>query len=75
MPSREETVLDATLRAGPTLLLVHGRRLRHLPRPPRVGRGADGPQLRPRAEEVAAGIVLACQSHPVTDEVSLDYDA
>ena len=26
-------------------------------------------------EEVAAGIVLACQSHPVTDEVSLDYDA
>jgi ring-1,2-phenylacetyl-CoA epoxidase subunit PaaE len=26
-------------------------------------------------EEVAAGVVLACQSHPVTDEVSLDYDA
>ncbi len=26
-------------------------------------------------EEVAAGIVLACQSHPVTDAVSLDYDA
>ena len=26
-------------------------------------------------EEVAAGVVLACQSHPVADEVSLDYDA
>jgi len=26
-------------------------------------------------EEVAAGIVLACQSHPVTATVALDYDA
>ena len=26
-------------------------------------------------EEVAAGIVLACQAHPVTDAVALDYDA
>jgi ring-1,2-phenylacetyl-CoA epoxidase subunit PaaE len=26
-------------------------------------------------EEVAAGLVLACQSHPVTDTVTLDYDA
>ena len=26
-------------------------------------------------EEVAAGIVLACQAHPVTDTVALDYDA
>ncbi len=26
-------------------------------------------------EEVDAGIVLTCQSHPVTDEVVLDYDA
>ena len=26
-------------------------------------------------EEVAAGIVLTCQSHPVTDKVVLDYDA
>jgi ring-1,2-phenylacetyl-CoA epoxidase subunit PaaE len=25
--------------------------------------------------EVAAGFVLACQSHPVTDEVTLDFDA
>ena len=27
------------------------------------------------ADEVAAGVVLACQAHPVTDEVTLDYDA
>jgi ring-1,2-phenylacetyl-CoA epoxidase subunit PaaE len=26
-------------------------------------------------EEVAAGIVLACQAHPVSDTVELDYDA
>lgn len=26
-------------------------------------------------DEVAAGLVLACQSHPVTDTVTLDYDA
>ncbi len=25
-------------------------------------------------DEVARGLVLTCQSHPVTDEVSLDYD-
>jgi ring-1,2-phenylacetyl-CoA epoxidase subunit PaaE len=27
------------------------------------------------AAEVAAGFVLTCQSHPVSDEVSVDYDA
>jgi ring-1,2-phenylacetyl-CoA epoxidase subunit PaaE len=26
-------------------------------------------------DEVDAGFVLACQSHPVTDEVVLDFDA
>ena len=26
-------------------------------------------------DELAAGVVLTCQCHPVTDEVSLDYDA
>jgi ring-1,2-phenylacetyl-CoA epoxidase subunit PaaE len=25
--------------------------------------------------EVAAGFVLTCQSYPVSDEVSVDYDA
>ena len=25
-------------------------------------------------DEIAAGMVLACQSHPVTDEVELTYD-
>ena len=27
------------------------------------------------SSEVEAGYVLTCQSHPVTDDVSLDYDA
>ena len=27
------------------------------------------------ADEIAAGVVLACQSHPVTDEVELTYDS
>jgi ring-1,2-phenylacetyl-CoA epoxidase subunit PaaE len=27
------------------------------------------------ADEVAAGYVLTCQSHPVTPELSVDYDA
>ena len=50
MPSREETILDATLRvAARRALLVHGRRLRHVPRPARLRAGADGPQLRARA--------------------------
>ena len=26
-------------------------------------------------DEIAKGIVLACQAHPVTDRVTLDYDA
>ena len=26
-------------------------------------------------DEVEAGFVLACQSHPVTDELVLDFDA
>ena len=38
-------------------------------------RGADAPQLRPRADEVDAGYVLTCQSLPVTDAVTVDYDS
>jgi ring-1,2-phenylacetyl-CoA epoxidase subunit PaaE len=26
-------------------------------------------------EEVAAGFVLTCQSYPVTDEITVDYDS
>ncbi len=76
MPSRDETILAATLRARPDApysctggvcgtcraRLVHGE--------VRMDRNYA---LEP--DEVDAGIVLACQSHPVTDEVTLDYDA
>ena len=56
-------------------LLVHGRRLRHLSRTSRLGQVRMDRNYALEPEEVAAGVVLACQSHPVTDEVSLDYDA
>ncbi|MER7071128.1 1,2-phenylacetyl-CoA epoxidase subunit PaaE [Terrabacter sp. NPDC000476] len=76
MPSREETILDATLRARPdapyscTGGVCGTCRARLVTGEVRMDRNYA---LEP--EEVAAGIVLACQSHPVTDEVSLDYDA
>ncbi|MFD1052741.1 1,2-phenylacetyl-CoA epoxidase subunit PaaE [Terrabacter terrigena] len=76
MPSRDETVLDATLRARPdapfscTNGVCGTCRARLVSGEVRMDRNYA---LEP--EEVAAGIVLACQSHPVSDEVSLDYDA
>src|SRR6478672_7172982 len=76
MPSREETILDATLRARPdapyscTGGVCGTCRARVVAGEVRMDRNYA---LEP--EEVDAGIVLACQSHPVTDEVALDYDA
>jgi ring-1,2-phenylacetyl-CoA epoxidase subunit PaaE len=76
MPSKEETILDATLRARPdapyscTGGVCGTCRARLVSGEVRMDRNYA---LEP--EEVEAGVVLACQSHPVTDEVSLDYDA
>ena len=76
MPSREETILDATLRVRPdapyscTGGVCGTCRARVVAGEVRMDRNYA---LEP--EEVAAGVVLACQSHPVTDAVSLDYDA
>ncbi|GGM81082.1 phenylacetic acid degradation protein [Terrabacter tumescens] len=76
MPSREETILDATLRARPdapyscTGGVCGTCRARLVSGEVRMDRNYA---LEP--EEVEAGILLACQSHPVTDQVSLDYDA
>jgi ring-1,2-phenylacetyl-CoA epoxidase subunit PaaE len=76
MPSREETILDATLRSRPdapyscTGGVCGTCRARLVSGEVRMDRNYA---LEP--DEVAAGIVLACQSHPVTEEVSLDYDA
>ncbi len=76
MPTREESILDATLRVRPDAPFsctggVCGTcRARVTSGEVRMDRNYA---LEP--EEVAAGVVLACQSHPVTDEVHLDYDA
>ena len=76
MPSREESILAATLRARPDAPFsctggVCGTcRARLVEGEVRMDRNYA---LEP--EEVAAGIVLACQSHPITATVALDYDA
>ncbi|MEO6145230.1 MAG: 2Fe-2S iron-sulfur cluster-binding protein, partial [Dermatophilaceae bacterium] len=76
MPSRNETILAATLRARPDAPFsctggVCGTcRARLVEGEVRMDRNYA---LEP--EEVAAGIVLACQSHPITATVALDYDA
>ena len=76
MPTKEETILNATLRSRPdapyscTGGVCGTCRARLVSGEVRMDRNYA---LEP--EEVEAGMVLACQSHPVTDEVSLDYDA
>jgi ring-1,2-phenylacetyl-CoA epoxidase subunit PaaE len=76
MPTTDETILDATLRARPdapyscTAGVCGTCRARLISGEVRMDRNYA---LEP--EEVEAGIVLACQSHPVTEEVALDYDA
>lgn len=76
MPSADETILDATLRVRPdapfscTAGVCGTCRARLVEGEVRMDRNYA---LEP--EEVDAGIVLACQSHPVTDAVRLDYDA
>ncbi|MFL6098890.1 MAG: 1,2-phenylacetyl-CoA epoxidase subunit PaaE [Actinomycetales bacterium] len=76
MSSRAETILNATLRARPdapyacTGGVCGTCRARLVTGEVRMDRNYA---LEP--EELARGLVLACQSHPVTDEVELDYDA
>ena len=76
MPTKAESILDATLRSRPDAPFsctggVCGTcRARLVSGEVRMDRNYA---LEP--EEVEAGVVLTCQSHPVTDEVSLDYDA
>jgi len=76
MPSRNESILAATLRARPDAPFsctggVCGTcRARLVEGEVRMDRNYA---LEP--EEIAAGIVLACQSHPITATVALDYDA
>ncbi len=76
MPSKQETILAATLRERPDAPYSCAGGVCGTCRA-RVVRGEvtmdRNYALEP--EEVEAGMVLACQSHPVTDEVALDYDA
>ncbi|WP_109473253.1 1,2-phenylacetyl-CoA epoxidase subunit PaaE [Ornithinimicrobium cavernae] len=74
--SRAESILAATLRERPdapfscTNGVCGTCRARVVEGEVRMDRNYA---LEP--EEVEAGIVLTCQSHPVTDQVVLDYDA
>ena len=76
MPSKAETILDATLRERPdapyscTGGVCGTCRARVV-----AGEVTMERNYALEADEVAAGVVLACQAHPVTDEVTLDYDA
>ena len=76
MATREQSILDATLRERPdapfscTGGICGTCRARVVDGEVRMDRNYA---LEP--EEVAAGVILACQAHPVTDTVSVDYDA
>jgi ring-1,2-phenylacetyl-CoA epoxidase subunit PaaE len=75
MPSRDESILDATLRVRPdapfscTNGVCGTCRARLVSGEVRMDRNYA---LEP--DEIEAGVVLACQSHPVTEAVTLDYD-
>lgn len=74
--SRSETILAATLRERPDAPFSCTNGVCGTCR----ARVVEGEVTMDRNyaledDEVAAGIVLTCQSHPVTDEVVLDYDA
>jgi ring-1,2-phenylacetyl-CoA epoxidase subunit PaaE len=76
MPSVDESILDATLRVRPdapfscTNGVCGTCRARLVAGEVRMDRNYA---LEP--DEVERGVVLACQAHPVTATVTLDYDA
>ena len=76
MPSLEESILDATLRVRPDAPFsctngVCGTCRAHLV----SGEVRMDRNYALEPDEVDAGVVLACQAHPVTKTVTLDYDA
>ncbi len=76
MPSTEETILEATLRARPDAPYSCTGGVCGTCRARLVsGKVTMDRNYALEPEEVAAGVILACQSHPVTAEVELDYDA
>jgi len=73
--SRAQTILDGAQVSRRPAVRLQGRRVRHLPRAGPRGRGRHAPQLRAGGAEVDAGFVLTCQSFPVSDSVTVDFDA
>ncbi|CAM5734663.1 2Fe-2S iron-sulfur cluster-binding protein [Streptomyces hirsutus] len=55
-------------------LRLQGRGVRNVPRLPRPGEVRMNRNFALESEETDAGYVLACQSHPVTERVELDFD-
>ena len=71
----EENILDAGLaQRHRAAVLVQGRRVLDLPLQARRGRGRHGRQLRARGLRSRARIHPRCQSYPVTDKVTVDFD-
>jgi ring-1,2-phenylacetyl-CoA epoxidase subunit PaaE len=76
MPSREETILDATLRARPDAPSSCTGGVCGTCRAKIVeGEVAMAHDYALEPEEKAEGFVLACQSRPLTPAVELDFDA
>ncbi len=75
MPTKSETILDATLRSRPDAPFSCTGGVCGTCRA-RVTSGEVTMERNYALEpdEVAAGLVLACQSHPVSDEVTLTYE-
>ncbi len=76
MPNKNESILAATLRARPDAPYACKGGVCGTCR----ARLVEGEVTMTRnfalePDEIAAGIVLACQAHPVTEKVTLDYDA
>jgi ring-1,2-phenylacetyl-CoA epoxidase subunit PaaE len=76
MPTKAESILAATLRARPDAPYSCTGGMCGTCR----ARVVDGEVTMTKnyalePDEIAKGIVLACQAHPVTDRVTLDYDA
>ncbi|MEP6649590.1 MAG: 1,2-phenylacetyl-CoA epoxidase subunit PaaE [Lapillicoccus sp.] len=75
MPSLDESILDATLRIRPDAPFsctngVCGTCRAHLV----SGEVRMDRNYALEPDEIETGVVLACQSHPLTEKVTLDYD-
>lgn len=76
MPAKAESILSATLRERPDAPYSCTGGVCGTCRATLVtGEVSMDRNYALEPDEIEAGIILACQSHPVTDEVTIDYDA